>query len=249
MDSIKAGNLKVRLNKYLSMCGIASRRKADELISSKKVRVNGRVIKELGTVIDPGNDKVIVNNRLIEAQNNRYVLLHKPRLFLTTLVNNEDNKPTITDFIQDIDERIYPVGRLDYDSEGLLFLTNDGELANRIHHPRYEIQKTYSAIVNGVIDEKTMKKIKSGALLDGEFIRPDSVKTSVLKSGKSNVVITFHEGQKHLVKNYLNYYGFPVERLKRTMIADLQLGNLHPGKWRDLTAQELAKLKRKTGLV
>lgn len=249
MDSVKAANLKVRLNKYLSMCGIASRRKADELISAKKVRVNGRVIRELGTVIDPGNDRVIVNNRVIELQQKRYVLLHKPRLYLTTLVNNEDDKPTITDFINGIDERIYPVGRLDYDSEGLLFLTNDGELANRIHHPRYEIKKTYSAIVNGKIDEKTMKKIKSGALLDGEFIRPDSVKTSVLKSGKSNVVITFHEGQKHLVKNYMNYYGFPVERLKRTKISDLELGNLHPGKWRDLTEQELLKLKRKTGLV
>ncbi len=241
--------MKVRLNKYLSMCGVASRRKADELISAKKVRVNGRVIKELGTVINPDNDKVIFNNKLIEAETNRYLLLHKPRLFLTTLVNNEDEKPTITDFIKEINERVYPVGRLDYDSEGLLFLTNDGELANRIHHPRYEIKKTYSAIVNGIIDDKTLKKVKSGALLDGEFIRPDSVKSTVLKNGKSNVVITFHEGQKHLVKNYLNYYGFPVERLKRTMIADLQLGNLHPGKWRDLTEQELLKLKKKTGLV
>ena len=241
--------MKVRLNKYLSMCGVASRRKADELISAKKVLVNGRVIKEIGTTVDPGNDKVIINNRLIEAETKRYILLHKPRLILTTLVNNEDDKPTITDLIKDINERIYPVGRLDYDSEGLLFLTNDGELANRIHHPRYEIKKTYSAIVKGVIDQKTMKKVKSGALLDGEFVRPDTVKTNVLKNGKSNVVITFHEGQKHLVKNYLNYYGFPVERLKRTKISDLELGNLHPGKWRDLTEQELSKLKRKTGLV
>jgi len=241
--------LKVRLNKYISMCGIASRRKADELISAKKVRVNGKVIKELGTVINPENDKIIINNRLIETETNRYILLHKPRLILTTLVNNEDDKPTIIDLIKDIKERVYPVGRLDYDSEGLLFLTNDGEIANRIHHPSYEIKKTYSAIVKGVIDNKTLKKVKSGALLDGEFIRPDSVKTTALKNGKSNVVITFHEGQKHLVKNYLNYYGFPVERLKRTMIADLQLGNLHPGKWRDLTEQELLKLKKKTGLV
>ena len=241
--------MKVRLNKYLSMCGVASRRKADELISAGKVHVNGRVIKELGTTIDPDNDKVIVNNRLIEAETNRYILLHKPRLILTTLINNEDDKPTITGLIKDINERVYPVGRLDYDSEGLLFLTNDGELANRIHHPSYEIKKTYSAIVKGIIDKDTMKKVRSGALLDGEFVRPDSVKSTVLKNGKSNVVITFHEGQKHLVKNYLNYYGFPVERLKRTKIADLELGNLHPGKWRDLTEQELLQLKRKTGLV
>jgi 23S rRNA pseudouridine2605 synthase len=231
------------------MCGIASRRKADEMITAKKVRVNGRVIKELGTVIDPENDKVLINNRKIETENKKYIILNKPRLFLTTLVNNEDDKPTITGFINDINERIYPVGRLDYDSEGLLFLTNDGELANRIHHPSYEIKKTYSAIVRGFIDNKTLKKIKSGALLDGSFIRPDSVKNTPLKNGTTNVVITFHEGKKHLVKNYLNYFGFPVERLKRTMIGNLQLGNLHPGKWRDLYEQELEKLKEKTGLV
>jgi len=231
------------------MCGIASRRKADEMITAKKVRVNGRVIKELGTVIDPENDKVLINNRKIETEKKKYIILNKPRLFLTTLVNNEDDKPTITGFINDINERIYPVGRLDYDSEGLLFLTNDGELANRIHHPSYEIKKTYSAIVRGFIDNKTLKKIKSGALLDGSFIRPDSVKNTPLKNGTTNVVITFHEGKKHLVKNYLNYFGFPVERLKRTMIGNLQLGNLHPGKWRDLYEQELEKLKEKTGLV
>jgi len=231
------------------MCGIASRRKADELISAKKVRVNGRVIKELGTVIDPENDKVLINNKKIETEKKRYIVLNKPRLFLTTLVNNEDDKPTITGFINDINERVYPVGRLDYDSEGLLFLTNDGELANRVHHPSYKIKKTYSAMVRGIIDDKASKKIKSGAALDGSFIKPDSLKNTPLRNGKTNVVITFHEGRKHLVKNYLNYFGFPVERLKRTMIGNLQLGNLHPGKWRDLTEQELEKLKEKTGLV
>ena len=241
--------MKVRLNRYLSECGIASRRKADVLISSKKIRVNGRIIKELGTSIDPEKDRVSVNNREIRPEKKRYIILNKPRLILTTLTNNEDDKPTIAELIKKIDERVYPVGRLDYDSEGLLFLTNDGELANRIHHPRYGIKKTYSVTVKGIIDDKTLKKIRIGAKLDGKFIRPDRLKISNLKSGSSKVDITFHEGKKHLVKNYFKYFGFPVDRLKRTRIGNLKLEKLPSGSWRDLTENELKIMRDKTGLV
>lgn len=241
--------MKVRLNKYLSECGIASRRNADVLISTKKVKVNGTVVKELGTSIDPAKDTVLINNRVIKAEKKRYVILNKPRLILTTLINNEDDKPTIVELIKDIKQRVYPVGRLDYDSEGLLFLTNDGELANRVHHPKYGVKKTYNAIVKGIPDEKTVTKVKGGIKLDGKFIKPDDIKVTKLKNGNSIVVISFHEGKKHLVKNYLNYFGFPVERLIRTHIGNLKLGNLPLGSWRDLTDEELKFLRKKTVLV
>ena len=241
--------MKVRLNKYLSECGIASRRKADELIIARKVKVNGRIIKEPGVFIDLQKDIVFINNRKASAEKKRYIILNKPRLFLTTLVNKEDKKPTIVDLIKNINERVYPVGRLDYDSEGLLFLTNDGELANRIHHPRYEVKKTYNTTIKSLINDKMVKKIKDGTKLDGKFIKPDSVKITHLKNGSSKVVITFHEGKRHLVKNYLRYFGFRVERLRRTQIGNLKLGKLPCGSWRDLTDRELKLLRYKTGLV
>ena len=221
--------MKVRLNRYLSECGVASRRKADELILSKKIKVNGRTVNELGKAIDPEKDTVLLNNRVLKAENKRYILLNKPRLMLTTLINNEDNKPTIAGLIKNIGERVYPVGRLDYDSEGLLFLTNDGELANRIHHPKYRIKKTYNVTVNGFIEDNKIKKIREGAILDERFIKPDSLKVTNLKTGSSKVAITFHEGKKHLVKDYLKYFGYPVRRLKRTRIGNLTLGNLRTG--------------------
>lgn len=241
--------MKMRLNRFLSQCGIASRRKADELISAKMISVNGRVIGELGTFIDPDEDTVLISGKKAVQQKKRYIILNKPKFFLTTLAESEGKKPTVLNLITDINERVYPVGRLDYDSEGLLFLTNDGELANRIHHPRYEITKTYRARVKGQISEKYLKKIKEGATLDGKFIRPDSIKTKNLENNSSQVVITFHEGKKHLVKNYLSYFGFPVERLKRIRIGNLKLGKLRPGSWRDLTVDELRELRDKTGLV
>ena len=141
----------MRLNRYISNCGICSRRKADILIKQGKVKVNGSVVVELGTDINPDTDNVEVNNRTVKEQIKRYILLNKPKLFVTSLSDKEDNKQTITTFIEDIGERVYPVGRLDYDVEGLIFLTNDGELANRIHHPSYEIKKVYLTTVKGYL--------------------------------------------------------------------------------------------------
>ena len=241
--------MKVRLNKYISECGVASRRKADELISAGKVNVNGSITRAVGVSVDPDKDKVYINKKRVIPEKKRYIILNKPRLYLTTLINNEDNKPTIADLIGGIKERVYPVGRLDYDSEGLIFLTNDGEIANRVHHPKYGINKTYNATVRSVIDDRTAKKIKAGTKLDGKFIRPDSLKITKLKSGTSKITITFHEGKKHLVKNYLNYFGCTVDRLKRTKIGNISLGKLPLGIWRDLTERELRQLRDKTGLV
>ena len=241
--------MKIRLNRFLSQCGISSRRKADELITSKKVSVNGSVVEELGTTIDPEKDVVRVDNKVLKAEKKRYIALNKPRLYLTTLVNNEDDKPTIVELIKGVKERVFPVGRLDFDSEGLLLLTNDGELANRVHHPKYGITKTYNAIVRETPDEKTIKKIVAGIRLDGSFVKPDAVKFKKLKNGNYIITISFHEGKKHLVKNYLNYFDLPVERLRRTHIGNLKLGRLPEGSWRDLSEEELKHLRKKTALV
>ncbi len=241
--------MKVRLNKYLSQCGIASRRKADQLIISGKIRVNDDIVKKPGRSIDPGMDLILVNNRKARQEKKRYIILNKPRLYLTTLINNEDGKPTVADLIRDIRERVYPAGRLDYDSEGLVFLTNDGELANRIHHPRYGVKKTYQVIIRELIQDTTIKKVEDGAFMDARFIKPDSLKVRRLRNGKLLLTITFHEGRKHLVKNYLRYFGLKVERLKRVQVGNLKLGGLARGSWRDLTHHELELLKSKTGIA
>ncbi len=241
--------MKVRLNKYLSECGVASRRKADELIAEGKVRVNKSTVRTPGMSINLGEDVVVVDNKQLTVETKRYIILNKPKLYLTTLVNNEDDKPITADLTKNVNERVYPVGRLDYDSEGLVFLTNDGELANRIHHPKYGIKKTYNVTVKGSIEDKMMKRIKNGAKLGGNPIKPDSLKIMTFRNRKSKIIITFHEGKKHLVKNYLRYFGLRTEKLERTRIGNLQLGKLPRGNWRDLTGSELKMLRKKTGLA
>lgn len=241
--------MKVRLNKYLSQCGVASRRKADELITGGKIRVNNAVVREPGSCVNPESDLVLINNKKANQEKKRYIALNKPKLYLTTLVNNEDTKPTIADLITDVRERVYPAGRLDYDSEGLVFLTNDGELANRIHHPKYGVKKTYQVIVNGAVHSKKVKRIEDGTMMDGRVVKPDFLKVTNLKNGKVQFIITFHEGRKHLVKNYLRCFDLQVKRLKRTRIGDLRLSGLARGSWRDLSNEELSLLKNKTGLV
>lgn len=241
--------MKVRLNKYLSQCGVASRRKADELITGGKIRVNDDIVTEPGSCVNPDRDLVLVNSKKAAQEKKRYIILNKPRLYLTTLVNNEDTKPTIAGLITDIQERVYPAGRLDYDSEGLVFLTNDGELANRVHHPKYGVKKTYSVIVSGVMKSKTVERIEDGVLMDGRFVKPDFLKVKHLKNGEIQITVTFHEGRKHLVKNYLRYFDLQVKKLKRTRIGDLKLGRLPRGSWRDLSSEELKLLKNKTGII
>lgn len=241
--------MKVRLNKYLSQCGVASRRKADELITGGKIRVNNAVVREPGSCVNPESDLVLINNKKANQEKKRYIALNKPKLYLTTLVNNEDTKPTIADLITDVRERVYPAGRLDYDSEGLVFLTNDGELANRIHHPKYGVKKTYQVIVKGEVHSKKVKRIEDGTMMDGRVVKPDFLKVTNLKNGKIQITVTFHEGRKHLVKNYLRCFDLQVKRLKRTRIGDLRLSGLARGSWRDLSNEELSLLKNKTGLV
>lgn len=240
--------MKVKLNKYLASAGISSRRGADEIIKKGIVEVNGKAITKLGYTIDPEEDVIEINGKEVKPEKKLYIMLNKPRLYLTTLVPEEDGKESILSLISEINERIFPVGRLDYDTDGLLLLTNDGEFANRIHHPSYEIEKVYLAKVEGFIDHKKLLKISKGAMLDKKLIKPDFVSIQSSNKKYSTLKITFHEGRKHLVKNYLKKFGHKVVRLKRLEIGGIKLGKLPPGNWRNLSSKELMKLKKQTGL-
>ncbi|HIQ49087.1 MAG TPA: rRNA pseudouridine synthase [Aquifex aeolicus] len=240
--------MKVRINKFLSEAGIASRRKAERLILEGRVKVNGEVIKNLGTRVDPEVDIVEVDGRVIKPQRKRYIMLYKPCCYLTQLGTSRDGRKTIQELIKDIPERVFPVGRLDYNTEGLLILTNDGELANRILHPRYKLPKVYLALVGGKVSVNTLKRIKKGAELEDGFAKPDNVRIVRYEGDKTLIEITFHEGRKHLVKRYLAFFGHKVKRLKRIAIGPIKLGKLSPGKWRDLNQGELAQLFKAVGL-
>lgn len=236
--------MKLRLNKYLSMCGVASRRKADELISTGHVRINGVVERELGRTIDTETDTVQVDGMAVKPEPKRYIVLHKPKLYVTAIGEGQDDKKTIDELIMDIPERVYPVGRLDYDVEGLLILTNDGELANRILHPRYELPKVYWARVKGSIDNVTYLKMKEGIELEDGPARPDSIKIVKREKDMTAVEITFHEGRHHLVKRYFAGFGHPVRQLRRISVGPVELGNLSRGRWRSMSEDELRSLRR-----
>src|SRR5581483_8162656 len=235
----------VRLNRYLSMCGVASRRRADEIVCGGGVRVNGLVVKELGHRIDMERDTIDVGGEFIMPERKRYIVLNKPPFYLTTL-KQEGKKRTIRELIKDIPERVYPVGRLDYDTEGLLILTNDGEIANAIIHPRYKMPKVYVALVKGRVERKTLEEMIKGARLEDGFAKPDRIKTIKYEAQNTLVEITFHEGRNRLVKRFLLKFDYPVLKLKRIAVGPVKLGALPMGMWRDMTDEELKILGRGT---
>lgn len=238
----------VRLNRYLSMCGITSRRKADELVTKGEVYINGQLTNGLGYMVNTDSDIVKIGDRILTPENKRYVLLNKPEFYLTALGKGQGNKKTIEELISDIPERVFPVGRLDYDTEGLLILTNDGELANRILHPRYELIKKYFAIVMGNVHEKIVGNMRLGVELKDGYTKPDIAEILKYEDNKTHIKIAFHEGRKHIVKRYLSKFGHPVIRLKRVSVGPIKLGNLHNGKWRDLSDKEIISLKEAVNL-
>lgn len=239
----------MRLNRFLSECGITSRRKADNLIKAGRITVNGEVVRTLGSVVDEIADTVLLDGKPVRTERKRYVMLNKPPFYLTSLKSLESGKKTITSFLGDIEQRVYPVGRLDYDSEGLLILTNDGELANRIHHPRYKVVKTYLAKVSGKMPDDLEALIKEGVRIEKRFVKPDSVGVLQVSAGRARVRISFHEGRKHLVKKYFEAFGLRVTRLKRISCGNVRLGELAKGTWRDLSPGELRSLRKMTGLL
>ena len=230
-----------RLQKVIAQAGIASRRKAEELITSGQVRVNGVVVTELGTKVSD-KDQIEVNNQLIEKEKKEYYLLNKPRGVVTTTADDK-NRKTVVDLIP-TSARIYPVGRLDYDTTGVLLLTNDGDFANILMHPTSNIDKVYMAKLEGIIKGEQINQLKDGVELDGEIVKPSRVKLKKVdpKSNSCMVQITIHEGKNHQVKRMFEAVGFPVAKLKREKEAFFDLKDLQSGEFRKLTPKEVAKV-------
>lgn len=230
-----------RLQKYLSECGVASRRKCEELILNKKVKVNGKIISELGYKVN-NSDYVTVDDIEVKKKEKEYYILYKPEKVICS-VKDEKNRPTVIDFVNTT-EKIFPVGRLDYDTSGLLLLTNDGELSNMLTHPSHRIEKKYIAKIDGIITPKDVYALENGVILDGVKTKKAKVKIQKIdkKNRKSFVEITITEGRNHQVKNMFGCLGYKVLKLKRTNYDFLTLKNLSIGQARKLTIKEVKKL-------
>ncbi len=237
-----------RLQKILSQAGVASRRTAEKLIAEGRVTVNGKPVREMGTKADLDVDHIKVDDRRVKAaQQLRYILLYKPTGCMTTL-SDEKRRRTVIDLLRGVKEYVYPVGRLDYDTEGLLLLTNDGDLAAKLTHPRHGVDRTYEAHVAGIPDENDLEKIRKGIPLDGKRTLPADV--AILTKGHPNkregegvVVLTIREGRNRQVRRMLEAVGHPVSELKRTKFGPLSDKRMKPGDWRELTGDELKVLK------
>ena len=230
-----------RLQKVIANSGYCSRRKAEELISAGKVRVNGMVISELGFKVD-GNDQIMIDNEVLSREEKEYILLNKPRGVVTT-TNDEKNRKTVIDLIN-TNKRVYPVGRLDYDTTGALLLTNDGELTNLLIHPRNKIDKVYIAKVKGFFDKESALSMSRGVIIDGVKTARSFVKLKKFdkKSNTSLVEVVIHEGRNHQVKKMFNSVGFDVIKLKREMFAFLDVNGLKSGEYRYLSIKEVKQL-------
>ncbi|WP_290033947.1 pseudouridine synthase [Ligilactobacillus cholophilus] len=236
----------IRLQKYMAQAGVASRRASEKLIVAGKVKVNGKVVTELGTKVN-GNDFVEVNGKLIEqVETKEYFLFYKPRGVISA-VKDDKGRKVVTDYFTDIPQRLYPVGRLDYDTSGLLLMTNDGELANKLMHPKYKIEKTYVAKVKGIPSNDSLKQLRIGVKLDDHH-RSSSAKVKILSSDKKTdtaiVSITIHEGRYHQVKIMFEKVGHPVKKLKRERYGFLTLDGLTAGQFRPLSHNEVHKLEK-----
>ncbi len=235
----------VRLQKMLADCGVASRRKSEELIAAGRVRVNGKVA-QIGDKVDPYNDKVYVGRRRVTGTAKpklRYIMLNKPRGVLTTM-SDERGRRCVADLIKDIDVRLYPVGRLDRDSEGMLLMTNDGEFANHVMHPKKHVNKVYRVTVRPNINDEQVAKLESGVVIDGRKTAPAQVR--VVSRDKDNercvLEVVIREGRNRQIRKMCAAVGLEVTLLKRTAIGGVKLGGLRSGMYRDLTDIEVRKL-------
>ena len=231
----------VRLQKMLADCGVASRRKAEEMISAGEIKVNG-VTARIGDKVDPQKDKVSVKGKPLDTHVKEvYIMLHKPRGFITTMSDEMDRK-CVAELVKDVPERIYPVGRLDRESEGLLLLTNDGEFANAMTHPSLHIPKTYRVTIRPSISEDQLTQIAVGIVIDGRKTAPAKVNVISQEAGRVVLEIVLYEGRNRQIRKMCEQLGLEVARLKRVAVGQLKLGMLQPGAWRPLTSEEVKKL-------
>jgi 23S rRNA pseudouridine2605 synthase len=231
-----------RLQKVLAHAGVGSRRKCEEIIVAGRVEVNGERVTELGIKVSP-TDLIVVDGRAIQSEKKVYIAFHKPKGVITS-ANDPEGRRTVMDYIKDVSERLYPVGRLDYDTEGLLILTNDGEFANRLTHPKFHVPKTYHATVNGVPHGSLLEKLAQGVMLDDGITAPAQVDYYDIASDQkqSIISITIHEGRNRQVRRMFDAIHYPVIRLRRVQFGPLFLQGLPRGKSRPLTPKEIEEL-------
>jgi pseudouridine synthase len=241
----------MRLNRILSIAGIASRRAADELIRQGRVEVNGRVVEALGSRADPARDDIRVDGRRLKsaAPERRYLLVYKPRGVVSTR-SDPERRPTVIDLVasRGVTGYLYPVGRLDFDSEGLLILTNDGDFAERVSHPRHELERTYDVEVEGVPDDRDLDRLRRGVVVDGRRTRAAEVRRlgtfEGRKGPRSRLEVTIREGRNRQVRRMCDAIAHPVNRLRRVRIGPITDRHLKPGQMRDLTTAEVRALRR-----
>ncbi len=231
----------IRLQKYLSECGVASRRKSEELIEQRAVKINGRVAV-LGDKVNPYKDKVLVRGKLVKQVKQKvYIMLHKPRGFITTM-SDEQGRKCVADLVKDAPAKVYPVGRLDRDSEGMLLMTNDGDFSNLMMHPRSHVSKTYRVTVRQPLDESAIDRMSAGIVIDGRMTAPCEIE--IIEKDENRVVLKFvlYEGRNREIRKLCEAVGLEVIRLKRIAIDTLKLGMLQQGKWRELQENEVKRL-------
>jgi pseudouridine synthase len=238
-----------RLQKILSQAGIASRRASEQLMLDGRVTVNGATVRELGTKADASRDDIRVDGRRVKiVTRHRYLLLNKPRGYVTTRAD-EKHRPTVIDLLRGVSEYVYPVGRLDYESEGLLLLTNDGDLAARLTHPRHGVPRVYEARVLGVPDERDLARLSRGLVIDGR--RTEAADITLLPHARdareATLVVTIREGRNRQVRRMCEAVGHPVTHLKRVAIGPIRDSTLKIGRWRELRPQEVERLRKAAG--
>ncbi len=232
----------VRLQKVIAQAGLASRRHSEALISQGRVEVNGQIITELGTRVDPSRDVIRVDDqRLPPPRIHHYVVMNKPRGVVSTM-DDPEGRPTLSDYLERRKTRLFHVGRLDTDTQGLILLTNDGEFAHRMTHPSYQVPKTYLAEVEGTLDNKVLRRLEKGVTLEDGPVKPDHIKLVSRNDSRSLVRITLHEGRNRIVRRMMDAVAHPVNKLSRIAIGPVRLGDLKLGEVRDLTRDELGSL-------
>ncbi len=232
----------LRLQKFLSRCGVASRRKAEEYIAQGRVQVDGKIITAMGEMVTPGKQKITVDGKEVVAEERFiYILLNKPKGYVTTL-SDPQGRPIVTSLLHGIQERVFPVGRLDLDTEGALLLTNDGDLAQSIQHPSHEVTKTYEAEVRGHPTSASIRSLSKGILLENKMTAPANIQVKRRKKTTTVMIITIHEGRKRQVKKMFQAIGHPVISLTRLAYGKLGLDGLELGKFKILKQNDLKKI-------
>ncbi len=237
----------MRLQKYLADCGVASRRKSEELIAQGLVRVNGESVTQMGAQIDPERDTVTYKGNMVTPQKNKvYIMLNKPAGFVSTC-SDDKGRATVMELVRDIKERLYPVGRLDFTTEGLLLMTNDGELANVLTHPRHSVEKKYLAVVSGAVTDEEIKKLEGGIDLDGYKTNRAVFHVVSASTERTEILCVITEGKNRQLRRMFEAVGKEVKYLKRVGVGEIKLGNLKKGQYRRLTADEVLYLQKVAG--